>query len=114
MGRKKIEVNTNNDLGEFLTGNVEVKKRGKKKVISEVKTEVNVEVDYKVTFTKQDLLDMKFEIEVLPSGNKTNLYHSFDFRINGFRPMRSHGKYSFTIHHPPDKIYFYIKQLELV
>ena len=106
MGRKKVEVTTNNDIGEFLTGNVEVKKRSKKKVIPEV--------IYKQTFTKQDLLDMKFEIEVLPSGNKTNLYHSYDFRVNGFSPMRSHGKYTFTIHHPPDKIYFYIKQLEFV
>ena len=114
MARKKVEVTTNTDLGEFLTGNVEVKKRGRKKVIPEVKVDIIPEVVHKETYTKQDLLDMKFEIEVLPSGNKTNLYHSYDFRINGYRPMRSHGQYSFTIHHPPDKIYFYIKELEFV
>lgn len=112
MARKKIQSQTNNDLGKFLTseGKVEVKPRGK----SEVKFREKGEVISEVEFTKQKLIELGFELEVLPSGQKTNLYHKQPYIINGFRPSFFRGHYTHTIHYAPDKIYPSIKKIEFV
>lgn len=116
----KIKSKTDNDLGKFLAdeGKVEVKPRGKSKVKTEVKTEVKPrgkgEVFQDIDFSKKELSDLGFEIEVLPSGQKTNLSHKQPFVINGFRPMFFRGFYTLTIHYPPDKIYQHIKTIEFV
>lgn len=116
--KKKIEVTTDNDLGKFLTGNTEVKPKGKSKVKPkveiEVKPQVKGEVISEVEFTKQKLTELGFELEVLPSGQKTNLSHKQPYIINGFHPMFFRGQYTHTIHHAPDKIYPSIKRIEFV
>ena len=116
MARKKIQSQTNNDLGKFLTdgGKVEVRPRGKSKVKSEVKSREKGEVISEVEFTKQTLIELGFELEVLPSGQKTNLYHKQPYIINGFRPSFFRGHYTHTIHHAPDKIYPSIKKIEFL
>lgn len=121
MARKKsskVDVTTDNDLGKFLTGNTEVTSQVKRKVKTKVKPEVKAhikgEVIGEVEFTKQLLTEYGFELEVLPSGQKTNLSHKQPYIINGFSPMFFKGFYTFTIHHPPDKIYQYIKTIEFV
>lgn len=118
----KIKSKTDNDLGRFLSGNdevkTEVKRRGKRQVKvevdSEVKPQVKGEVLHDVDFTKKQLTDLGFELEVLPSGQKTNLSHKQPYVINGFHPMFFRGLYTFTLHHSPDKIYQYIKTIEFI
>ena len=114
----KIKAKTDNDLGRFLSGNEEVTPKVKKKVKSEVKPEVKAhikgEVIGEVEFTKQLLTELGFELEVLPSGQKTNLMHKQKYVINGFSPMFFRGFYTFTIHHSPDRIYQSIKTIEFV
>lgn len=115
MGRKKkIEATTDNDLGRFLTGKSEVKPRGKSQVKSEVKNREKGEVISEVTFSKEKLTELGFELEVLPSGQKTNLSHKQPYIINGFNPMFFRGQYTHTIHYAPDKIYPFIKKIEFV
>lgn len=113
MARKpKIQVTTDNDLGKFLTdkGKTEVKTKGK----TEVTPKVTPKVISEVTFSKEKLLEYGFELEVLPSGQKTNLSHKQSYIINGFRPSFFRGQYTHTVHHAPDKIYHYIKTIEFV
>ena len=118
----KIKSTTDNDLGRFLSGNdevkTEVKPKTKRKVKVEVKTEVKVEVTpqviSQVTFTKEMLIELGFELEVLPSGQKTNLSHKQKYIINGFTPMFFRGFYTYTVHFSPDKIYSHIKSIEFV
>lgn len=117
MARKpKIQAQTNNDLGKFLTdeGKTKVKTRSKTEVKTEVKPQVKGEVISEVEFTKQKLTELGFELEVLPSGQKTNLSHKQPYIINGFHPMFFRGQYTHTIHHAPDKIYPSIKRIEFV
>ena len=121
MARKKsgkVEVKTENDLGQFLSGNVEVKSevkpKTKRKVNAEVKTEVTPQVISQVTFTKEMLTELGFELEVLPSGQKTNLSHKHKYIINGFNPLFFRGSYTHTIHYAPDKIYPSIRSIEFV
>ena len=114
----KIKTTTDNDLGRFLSGNDEVtpkvKRQVKKKVNVEVKSEVVSQVISEVTFSKEKLIELGFEIEVLPSGNKTNLSHKQKYIINGFDPMFFKGFHTITIHHPPSQIYQYIKKIEFL
>lgn len=110
----KVKVTTDNDLGRFLTGNAEVTPQGKSKVKTEVKPQVIGKVTTEEEFTKQSITELGFELEVLPSGQKTNLSHKQPYLINGFSPMFFRGMHTFTIHHAPDKIYQYIKTIEFV
>ena len=117
MPRKKsskVEVKTENDLGKFLTGNVEVTPKVKRQVKSEVKPKVIPQVISEVTFSKESLTELGFELEVLPSGQKTNLSHKQKYIINGFTPMFFRGFYTYTVHYSPDKIYSHIKSIEFV
>lgn len=115
---KKIKATTDNDLGKFLTGNDEVKPRGKSQVKVEVKTEVKPKLEpqviSEVNFSKEKLTELGFEIEVLPSGQKTNLMHKQKYTLNGFNPMFFRGFYTHTVHYAPDKVSNYIKSIEFL
>jgi hypothetical protein len=118
----KIKTKTDNDLGRFLSGNdevtpkvkSEVKKKVKVEVKSEVKPKLEPQVISEVTFTKEKLIELGFELEVLPSGQKTNLSHKQKFILNEFTPMFFRGFYTYTVHYAPDKIYAHIKSIEFV
>lgn len=110
---KKITSSTNNDLGNFLvqeSTEKQVKSRGK----SEVKTKPKPSGKIEVVFTKEKLIELGFEIEVLPSGAKTNLFNKVNFTINGFRSMATRGGYTHTIFYAPHQMYSYIKSIEFV
>lgn len=116
----KIKSKTNNDLGQFLTEEikVEVKPKVKNKVKTEVKTEVKPrekgEVISNVEFSKETLTELGFELEVLPSNQKTNLSHKQKYVLNGFNVYIHRGFYTITVHYPPDKIYSHIKTIEFI
>ena len=118
----KINSKTDNDLGKFLSGNDEVTPKVKPKVKQKTKPEVKVEVKSKIEpqvisdeeFSKQRLEEYGFELEVLPSGQKTNLMHKQKYTINGFTPMFFRGLYTHTIHYSPDNIYSHIKNIEFI
>ena len=122
----KIKSTTDNDLGRFLSGNDEVTPKVKSEVKRQVKKKVNVEVKSEVKspimpqvisevdFSKEKLNELGFELEVLPSGQKTNLSHKQKYIINGFTPMFFRGFYTYTVHYSPDRIYSHIKKIEFV
>ena len=110
---KKITSSTNNDLGNFLVQE-STEKQVKPISKSEVKTKPKPSGKIEVVFTKEKLIELGFEIEVLPSGAKTNLCNKFNFTINGFRSLASRGVYMHTMHYAPHQIYSYIKSIEFV
>lgn len=118
----KINSKTDNDLGKFLSGNDDVtpkvkpkvKQKTKLEVKSEVKPKIEPQVISEVEFSKQKLEELGFELEILPSGQKTNVMHRQRYTINGFTPMFFRGFYTHTIHYSPDKIYSHINKIEFV
>lgn len=109
----KIKSETNNNLGEFLVQET-VQKQVKPKGKSEVKTNPNHSGKIEAEFTKEKLLELGFEIELLPSGSKTNLFNKVNFTVNGLRSMATRGGYIHTVFYAPPQMYSYIKNIEFV
>lgn len=66
-----------------------------------------------VKITKKSLEDLKYEFEMLPSG-KTNLCHSNEFEVNGFKPTRIRGRWIKTFDCSVKDLPSKIKELKLV